>query len=285
MSHYMTRELTQELRRMDNTKFQGDRREVSILFSGIRSFSSVTENMEALEVVSLLNEYFEVMSEAAIKYKGTLDKYIGDSIMMTFGAALPLDNHAWMSVQTALEMRHQLAEFNQRMIGQEKPAIQIGIGINSDVVIAGDLGSRRLHKFTIIGDGVNIASYLEQMSKQYCCDIVISKNTYQVCSDQILTRELDYIHVKGRKQPLGIYEVLGLHSEVISEEKHKLLEHYNQGRDYYLNRKFRRAMNEFAIIVEDMKIEDKASTIYLKRCQYCLQNPPSEDWDGVWTLT
>lgn len=285
MSHYMTRELTQELRRMDNTRFQGDRREVSILFSGIRSFSTVTENMEPLAVVSLLNEYFEVMSAAAIKYKGTLDKYIGDSIMMTFGAALPLENHAWLSVQTALEMRHQLAEFNQRMVGQQKPTIQIGVGINSDLVIAGDFGSSQLHHFTIIGDGVNIASYLEEMSKQYSCDIVISKNTYQVCAEQIWTRELDYIHVKARKQPLAIYEVLGLRTEAISEEKQQLLEHYNQGREYYLNRKFRRAMNEFATIVEDMKREDKASTIYLKRCQYCLQNPPSEDWDGVWALT
>ena len=285
MSHYMTRELTEELRRMDNSRFQGDRRNVSILFSGIRSFSTLTENMQPLEVVSLLNEYFEVMSEAAIKYKGTLDKYIGDSIMMTFGALMPLENHAWMSVQTALEMRHQLEEFNQRMLAQQKPTIQIGIGINSDEVIAGDFGSTRLHKFTIIGDGVNIASYLEEMSKQYCCDIVISNNTYQAGAEQLWTRELDYIHVKGRKQPVAIYEVLGLRSEPIPEEKQKLLEHYNQGREYYLSRKFRRAMNEFAIIVEDMKIDDKASTIYLKRCQYCLQNPPSEDWDGVWTLT
>lgn len=285
MSYYMTREATQELGRMDANKFQADRREASILFTGIRSFSTLIQNMEPVEVVSLLNEYFEVMSDAAIKYKGTLDKYIGDSIMVTFGAASHVENHAWMSVQAALEMRQRLDEFNAHLAAKQKPTIQIGIGINSDVVIAGDFGSTRLHQVTIIGDGVNMASTLEGMSKQYSCYIVIGDTTYQSCSDQIWARELDFIQTKGRNQPIPIYEVVGLRSAPISDEKRQVIEHYNQGREYYLSRKFRRAMNEFAIIVEDMKINDKASTIYLKRSQYWLQNPPSEDWEGVWTLT
>ncbi|MCL1466587.1 adenylate/guanylate cyclase domain-containing protein [Argonema galeatum] len=285
MYSYKIEELTEEFLGMNQTRLQGDRREVSILFSGIRSFSTLTENMEPVDVVSLLNEYFEVMSDAVIKHRGTLDKYIGDSIMVTFGAALPLEDHAWMSVQAALEMRSSLQEFNAKLVRAQKPVFQIGIGINADTAIAGNLGSSRLSQFTVIGDAVNIAAYLEGMSKQYGCDIVISKNTYQFCSEQIWARELDYIHTKGRNQPIAIYEVVGLRSEPISEEKQKLMEHYNQGRAHYLNRKFRRAMNEFAIVVEDMNTNDKTSMMYLKRCQYWLQNPPSEDWDGVWTLT
>ncbi|MFB2969849.1 adenylate/guanylate cyclase domain-containing protein [Aerosakkonema sp. BLCC-F183] len=270
---------------MDEAKFQGERRDVSILFSGIRSFSTLTENMEPVEVIGLLNEYFEVMSNVVIKYKGTLDKYIGDLIMVTFGATSHLEARAWMTVQSALEMRQSLAEFNANLVAKKKPAIQIGIGINSDPLITGNIGSSKLNQFTVIGDGVNIAAYLEGLSKDYGCDIVISKSTYESCSERIRARELDYIHAKGRNQPIAIYEVLGLCADVISEEKQKAIEHYNQGREHYLNRKFRRAMNEFAVIVEDMKINDKPSAMFLKRCQYLLQHPPSEDWDGVWTLT
>ena len=285
MSVYMSEGLTEELLKMDDTRLQGECREASILFSGIRSFSILTENMQPVDVVSLLNKYFEVMSDAVLKYKGTVDKYIGDAMMVTFGAASGLENHGWMSVQTALEMRHNLEEFNSYLVAQQKPTIQIGIGINSDQVITGNLGSSRFHQFTVIGDGVNIASSLESMSKQYGCDIVISKNTYLSCSDRLWGRELDYIHVKGRNEPVVIYEVMGLRSESIPDTRQQLLEHYIQGREHYLNRKFRRAMNEFGFIVEEMKSKDKPSLMYLKRCQYWLQNPPSEDWDGVWTLT
>lgn len=284
MVGYMSQGLTEELLRMDDTRWQGDRQEASILFAGIRSFSTLIESMEPVEVVSLLNRYFEAMSEVVVKYNGTLDKYIGDSIMVTFGAIAPLENHPWMSVQTALAMRHQLAEFNASLVANQKPTIQMGVGINSDPVITGNFGSSRLNQFTIIGKGVKIATYLEEMSKQYGCDIVIGQNTYQVCSQQIKARELDYISVKEKDDPIVIYEVVGLLSDQISEEKHQIFEHYNKGREHYLDRKFRKAMNEFATIVEDLKYNDKPSKIYLKRCQYFLQNPPSEDWNGVWPL-
>ncbi len=284
MVGYMSQGLTEELLRMDDTRWQGDRQEASILFAGIRRFSTLIESMEPVEVVSLLNRYFEAMSEVVIKYNGTLDKYIGDSIMVTFGAIAPLENHPWMSVQTALAMRHQLAEFNKSLIAIQKPIIQMGVGINSDPVITGKFGSSRLNQFTIIGKGVKIATYLEDMSKQYGCDIVIGQNTYQVCSQQIKARELDYISVKEKDEPIVIYEVVGLISDQISEQQHQIFEHYNKGREHYLDRKFRKAMNEFATIVEDLNYPDKPSKIYLKRCQYFLQHPPSEDWNGVWPL-
>ncbi|MDJ0800932.1 MAG: GAF domain-containing protein [Calothrix sp. MO_167.B12] len=285
MYRYMTQELAEELLKLDDAKLGGDRKEVSILFSDIRGYTTLTENLEAEEVVSMLNEYFESMVEAVFKYKGTLDKYIGDAIMAVYGSPLPLEEHAWMAVQTSLEMRHRLEEFNARRHGENKPPIRIGIGINSDVVISGNIGSSKRMEFTAIGDGVNLGSRLESVSKQYGSDIVISDKTYQHCQNNVWARELDYIRVKGRNEPVAIYELLGLRSEAISSEKMQIIEYYQQGRKYYLQRDFHQAQAEFDKIVAIDK-SDRAAILHLQRCQYWLQNPPTEaTWDdGVWTF-
>ncbi|AUB40036.1 Adenylate cyclase, class 3 [Nostoc flagelliforme CCNUN1] len=285
MYRYMTQELAEELLKLDDAKLGGDRKEVSILFSDIRGYTTLTENLEAEEVVSMLNEYFESMVEAVFKHKGTLDKYIGDAIMAVFGSPLPLEEHAWMAVQTSLEMRDRLHEFNQRRYADDKPKIKIGIGINSDTVISGNIGSSKRMEFTAIGDGVNLGSRLESVSKQYGCDIIISHNTFKPCQDHIWARELDYIRVKGRNEPVAIYELLGLRSNPIESQKLQVIEHYHKGREYYLKRQFSFARAEFAkVLAADS--HDKAAMLHLLRCQHWLQSPPTEsDWDeGVWTF-
>ena len=285
MYRYMTQELAEELLKLDDTKLGGDRKEVSILFSDIRGYTTLTESLEAEEVVGMLNEYFESMVEAIFKNKGTLDKYIGDAIMAVFGSPLPLLDHAWRAVQTSVEMRQRLADFNERRKACNKQQIKIGIGINSDSVISGNIGSSKRMEFTAIGDGVNLGSRLEGASKQYGCDIVISETTFRPCSDRIWHRELDCIRVKGKNDPVKIYEVVGLRSEPIPQEKQDIIDLYHKGRDYYLNRKFTRAMSEFGTILEDFNKNDLASTLHLKRCQHFLQEPPPDDWDGVLTMT
>ena len=285
MYRYMTQELAEELLKLDDAKLGGDRKEVSILFSDIRGYTTLTESLEAEEVVSMLNEYFESMVEAVFKHKCTLDKYIGDAIMAVFGSPLPLKEHAWMAVQTALEMRVRLHEFNERRHAVNKPKIKIGIGINSDTVISGNIGSSKRMEFTAIGDGVNLGSRLESVSKQYGCDIIISHNTFKPCQDNIWARELDYIRVKGRNEPVAIYELLGLRSDPIESEKLQVIEHYHKGREYYLNRQFSFARAEFAKVLAADN-HDKAAMLHLLRCQHWLQSPPTEsDWDkGVWTF-
>ncbi|BAZ48309.1 adenylate/guanylate cyclase with GAF and PAS/PAC sensors [Nostoc sp. NIES-4103] len=285
MYRYMTQELAEELLKLDDAKLGGDRKEVSILFSDIRGYTTLTENLEAEEVVSMLNDYFESMVEAVFKHKGTLDKYIGDAIMAVFGSPLPLNEHAWMAVQTSIEMRHRLHEFNQRRHAANKPRINIGIGINSDIVISGNIGSSKRMEFTAIGDGVNLGSRLESISKQYGCDIVISQNTFQPCEENIWARELDYIRVKGRNEPVSIYELVGLRSEPISSEKMQVIEHYHKGREYYLKRDFNLARREFAKVLAADN-QDKAAMLHLLRCQHWMQSPPTDfDWDdGVWTF-
>jgi len=285
MYRYMTQELADQL--IDNpdaAKMGGDRKAVSVLFSDIRGYTNLTENMKAEDVVEMLNEYFEQMVDAVFKYKGTLDKYIGDAIMAVYGSPLPLDDHEWMAVQTAIEMRHRLAEFNTHRVEKQEPPIKIGIGINSDTVISGNIGSSKRMEFTAIGDGVNLGSRLEGASKQYGTDIIISESTYRSCADRVWARELDCIKVKGKDNPVRIYELLALQTESITDKQIKIIEHYHKGREYYLSQEFPLAMAEFGMVL-GLNKEDKSSALHLGRCQHWLQNPPDDAWDGVWTLT
>lgn len=284
MYRYMTQELAEQLLSSGDAKLGGDRKEVSVLFSDIRSYTTLTESMEAEEVVAMLNEYFETMVDAVFAYKGTLDKYIGDAIMAVYGSPLPLDDHAWMAVQTAVEMRDRLADFNA--LRPDNRQIRIGIGINSDSVISGNIGSSKRMEFTAIGDGVNLGARLEGASKHYGCDIVISESTYQLCADRIWARELDCIRVKGKSKPVSIYELVGLRSQPVCEQKQRVIELYQQGRQHYLNRRFSKAMSAFGDILEEINHQDIAASLHLDRCKYWLLNPPSdEQWEeGVWTL-
>lgn len=288
MYRYMTQELAEELLRLGDTKLGGDRKEVSVLFSDIRGYTTLTESMEAEDVVGMLNEYFESMVDAVFQYKGTLDKYIGDAIMAVFGSPLPLLDHAWMSVQTAIEMRRRLVAFNAKRAETLHAPIRIGIGINSDSVISGNIGSSKRMEFTAIGDGVNLGSRLEGASKQYGCDIVISESTYLPCADRIWARELDYIKVKGKTQPVAVYELIGIRDGALADPlpdvTQQVMDHYAKGREHYLARKFPLAMGQFGQVLE-LVHDDKASALHLERCNYWLQNPPPEDWDGSWQMT
>jgi adenylate cyclase len=285
MYRYMTQELAEQLlENPEAAKMGGARKEVSVLFSDIRSYTTITETLEAEEVVEMLNRYFELMVDAVFEHKGTLDKYIGDAIMAVFGSPLKLEDHAWEAVQTAIEMRQRLTGFNIDWVEQHGDPIRIGIGINSDTVISGNIGSSKRMEFTAIGDGVNLGSRLEGASKQYGTDIVISETTYEPCKDLIWARELDYIRVKGKSKPVAVYELVGLRSEPITDEQKRIIDHYSQGLKLYREREFPRALAEFGNVLKLNKL-DKSSTLHLQRCQHWLVEPPPEDWDGSWTLT
>lgn len=284
MYRYMTQELAEQLLESGSLELGGNRKDVTILFSDIRSYTTLTEKLQAEEVVSMLNEYFETMVEAIFMHKGTLDKYIGDAIMAVFGSPLPLEDHAWKAAQTSIEMRHRLAAFNLRRRQEGKDEIRIGIGINSGQVISGNIGSSKRMEFTAIGDGVNLSSRLEGASKQYGCDIVISENTYESCGDRLIVRELDRIKVKGKNEPVSIYELVELYSASIPPIKEQVIDLYHQGRKYYLQGKFAHALERFAHVLE-LDGHDKSAKLHMQRCQYFFTHPPGGDWDGVWTLT
>ena len=293
MYRYMTQELAEQLLADGSAKMGGDRKEVSVLFSDIRGYTSLSEVLSAEDVVSMLNEYFETMVESVLIHKGTLDKYIGDAIMAVFGTPLALPDHAWLAVQTAIDMRHRLKEFNAKRVEKLKPKdqkefdlvnIKIGIGVNSDSVISGNIGSTKRMEFTSIGDGVNLGSRLEGTSKVYGTDIIISETTYKNCADRIWTRELDRIQVKGKNQPISIYEVYGLRSDPLSASHEQIIELYHKARDFYHQMKFGKAIGLFGEVLELDKL-NKAASMHLMRCQHFLSNPPPADWDGVWRFT
>lgn len=286
MYRYMTQELAEQLlENPDAAKMGGDRKPVSVLFSDIRSYTTLTESMEAEQVVEMLNKYFELMVDAVFEHKGTLDKYIGDAIMAVFGSPIKIDDHEWMAVQTAVDMRHRLKHFNRERQEQDKQPIRIGIGINSDIVISGNIGSSKRMEFTAIGDGVNLGSRLESASKIYGTDIIISENTYNPCAERVWVRELDYIKVKGKDKPVKVYELIGLRDVPLADDKLRTIDLYHKGLELFRERKFRKAWNEFATIIEEVNRTDKAADLYMKRCDRYLQSPPDEDWDGSETLT
>ena len=240
MYRYMTPEVAESLLASGDTGLGGKRKNVSVLFSDIRSYTTLTEKLQAEEVVAMLNTYFEEMVDAVLYYKGTLDKYIGDALMAVFGSPAPLEDHGWCAMQTAIAMRQRLEQFNRNRVAQGKMPISIGIGIHSDEVVSGNIGSSKRMELTSIGDGVNLASRLEGTSKQYGTDIIISEHTYKPYADRVVVRELDFITVKGKSEPVRIYELVGIKEgwgelyRPIIEDTQKVIEHYREGRKYYL---------------------------------------------------
>lgn len=276
---------------IDAAKLGLEPKQGSVLFSDIYGYRRLTQDLDSSEAASLLNEYFQSLVAAIYKYKQNLDDKIElacirNALIAVFGSPKPLEDHAWTAVQTAREMCDRLTEYNKRRSSAGQPAIKIGIGINSDLILSGQLGSHRPMDFAAIGDGVNLAYYLEGVSKQYDCEIVLSENTYNLCSDKIWARKLDLIRIRNNYPPVEIYEFIGGRDEAISEQKQKVLEHYNKGREHYLNREFAIALGQFVTVL-GIDSNDRPSTLHLKRCQQCLKEPPSDDWDGsvpIWKL-
>ncbi|MEO0756729.1 MAG: GAF domain-containing protein [Cyanobacteria bacterium J06648_16] len=262
----------------------GERKDVTVLFSDIRGYTTLTENLEAAAVVSMLNEYFETMVEAVFNHEGTLDKFIGDALMAVFGAPLPLQNHAWASVQAALDMRYRLVAFNRDRNAKNQPEIRIGIGISSGEVVSGNIGSQRKMEYTVIGDGVNLSSRLEGITKQYGCDIVLSEHTYNLCKEHIWVRELDSTRVKGKQKPVKIYELINSRDRSLDKETLSFLDLYQSGREAYISMAFDRAIQIFEQ-AQQLRPYDKAVQIHLDRAQAYQQTPPPADWDGVHTMT
>ena len=262
----------------------GERKEVTVLFSDIRGYTALTEELEAADVVSMLNEYFETMVEAVFHSEGTLDKFIGDALMAVFGAPLPLNNHAWSAVCSALDMRRRLVDFNQERLAKGQPELRIGIGLSSGEVVSGNIGSQRKMEYTVIGDGVNLSARLESITKQYGCDIVLSEHTYELCKERVRVRELDLIRVKGKQEPVKIYELVGDRTHPLSTTDEQFLAHYQQGRQAYKERCFHRAIAHFDEALA-LKPDDIAAKLQLERAHGYIQRPPAADWDGVYVMS
>ncbi len=210
-SKFVSKSVVDELLKSpEKLKLGGEKKELTVLFSDIRGFTTLSERMTPEELVVKLNHYLQIMTDIVIHYDGTLDKYVGDEIMAFWGAPIPQDNHALLACRAAVEMIERLDEMNREWRGQGLPVLDIGIGINTGPMIVGNVGSNSRMDYTLIGDNVNLGARLEGTNKIYRTHIIISEFTYEQVKDQVVVRELDLIRVKGKEKPVTIYELLDM---------------------------------------------------------------------------
>jgi adenylate cyclase len=209
MGKYMTEELVQHLL-AGEVELGGKQLEVTIMFCDLRDFTTFSEKRSATEIVEVLNEYFTEMVDCVMSEGGVVDKYIGDNIMAVFGAPVSRHDDATRAVRATLKMRDALAKLNARWIAAGKPTLRFGIGLHTGQVVAGNIGSAKRMEYTVIGDAVNLASRLESKTKELKTDLLISEATYERAKDTVFAEQAGEIHVKGREQPVTIYQVVGL---------------------------------------------------------------------------
>ncbi len=283
MSRYMDPRLADQLLAGGGEALGGRSAIVTVLFSDVRNFTGIAEELGALGTVRLLNEYFTIMVECIQKRGGMLDKFIGDAIMAAFGLPLPQGDDEDRAVQTAISMIEELRAWNEERIAGGRKPVDIGIGLNTDTVVSGNIGSPRRMDYTIIGDGVNLASRLESACKQYGTRILISEMTYKRLKGTYRIREVDRVVVKGKTEAVAVYEVLDYHTGQTFPNLSELLQCYRNALAHYREREWDKAM---AALNECLKLNaaDKLSQLYLQRAQWMKANPPGENWDGVWVL-
>jgi len=259
----------------------GETKDLTVMFSDIRDFTTLSEGLTADELVHLLNEYLGEMTDALFGNLGTLDKYIGDAIMAFWGSPYPQDDHALRACSCALEMVRCLDRLNAKWQAEGRKPISIGIGLNTGPVNVGNMGSSKRLAWTVMGDNVNLASRLEGMTKQYHTRIVISETTYRQVAPQFICRDLDKIRVKGKLQPVGIYEVLDTAENTSKYEP--LLEGFNQAMKAYRGQKWQEAAGQFEALLTSYP-DDGPSKIFLQRALVFLEKAPDPGWDGVYVM-
>jgi len=257
--------------------------ECTVLFSDIRGFTTLTEQLGAQGTVALLNEYFTLMVECIQREEGMLDKFIGDALMAAFGIPKGHADDADRAVRAAIAMIRTLGDWNKQRRAHGKLPVNIGVGMNTDRVVSGNIGSKKRMDFTIIGDGVNLASRLESACKQYGTHILVSESTYKRLRGTYQARELDLVVVKGKTRPVAIYEILDYHTDESYPSLIDALGHFRNALTKYRQRKWQdatRLLNEVLALNPD----DKPAKLYIERCRYFIDNPPGDDWDGVWVM-
>lgn len=282
-TYYVSSSVVNEmLKHPEKLKLGGDRKDLSVLFSDIRGFTTIAEGLTPEDLVHLLNEYLTVMTDIVFKYDGTLDKYMGDAIMAIYGAPLDLPDHPFKACQSALEMIKELKRLNQKWIGEGKQPMDIGIGINTSPMMVGNMGSVQRFDFTVMGDSVNLGSRLEGANKSYKTNIIISEFTFERVKNELACMELDSVRVKGKKQPVRIYNLIG--DKDLSDIQETVINQFNQAVSLYKERKWGAAIHIFEnITVMDPSLY--AAQVYIERCLELKKKPPSADWDGVYEMT
>lgn len=276
---YVAPTIVQEmLKHPEQLRLGGERREITLLFSDIRGFTTMSENLDPEALVSLLHDFLNPMSNIIINQGGTIDKYMGDAIMALFGAPLTQTDHPHLACRAALEMAVSLATLNQEWAAKGRPALKIGVGINTGPVAVGNMGSDRLFDYTAIGDNVNLASRLEGLNKYYGTHILISHTTAAAAGGAFILRDVDQVRVKGKAQTARIYELLGEGEP--DPELARYLELYHRALVFYREGHFAASQTAFGQVLE-VRPGDAASQRYIALAQKHQETPPGPDWEAV----
>ncbi len=269
------------LKDIDNNEFQAEEKEVTVFFSDVRNFTNISEQMDdAKKLISYLNKYMEPMSNIITEYEGTIDKYIGDSIMAYWNAPTDVVNHADKAVTASLKQIKQLVPLNKKLKKENKPPIDIGIGINTGKAIVGEMGSKGRSDYTVIGDAINLGARLESLCKFYDSKLNISGFTKEQLKDNYTFRFLDLVRVKGKKKPVEIWQVIDFGEP--KEELKKELELYHKALKLYKESNFKEALKLFERLENyDKKTNKKIYTIYIHRCEEFILSPPT-NFDGIY---
>jgi len=263
--------------------------DITVMFSDIRGFTTISEKLDAQELALFLNQYLSDMTSLVFEHHGTLDKYIGDAVMAFWGAPFEEPGHGARGCHTALKMMDRVREMQKKWEAEGKPHLDIGIGLNTGVASVGNMGSVLRYGYTALGDTVNLSSRLEGLNKDYGTHILVNETTYAAARDDgFVFRELDLLRVKGKLQPVTIYELIGRGGQNsvygTPEDVRARITLFQQARELYRKRQWAEAQKTFQIILDKWS-DEGPSRAYWKRCQDYLFDEPSSGWDGVFIMT
>lgn len=279
---YVPSELVAEMaKHPESVSMEGDSREMTILFSDVRGFTSISEGLDPKELALLMHEFLTPLSRVIYKHRGTIDKYMGDCIMAFWGAPLPDAAHARNAILAGMEMQATLKALQPHLKERGWPEIHVGVGINTGRVSVGNMGSEVRVAYTVMGDAVNLASRLEGIAKQYGVGIVVGENTRNAVTDFVYC-ELDHVRVKGKDMPVAIYEPVGLVGEV-SNALHDEVKLFHEVRRLYRKQDWDQAELQL-MNLQRMSPDTALYGIYAERVSYFRKNPPAADWDGVFVF-
>ncbi|MBC8338718.1 MAG: GAF domain-containing protein [Rhodospirillales bacterium] len=285
MSRYMDPGIADQLMGAggDEDFLGGKSSEITVLFSDIRSFTTITEALGAQGTVKMLNEYFTIMVDIITREGGMLDKFIGDAIMAGFGIPVPHDDDEDRSVRAAIAMITELWDWNKVREARGEAAVDHGVGLNTGMVVSGNIGSPKRMDYTMIGDGVNLAARLESACKQYSARILISEFTKAKLKGTYKMRDIDLVVVKGKTEPVGVYEVLDYHNDQTYPNLMDNVNYFNEGVKEYRAGEWDKGIGRFEEAIKANET-DKLAQTYIERCEHLKAEPP-KDWNGVWVMT
>lgn len=277
-SQYVSENLVNELiENPDKLTLGGEKKVLTILFSDIAGFTSFSEGKKPEEVVTFINQFLDRMTESVLNYNGTLDKYLGDSVMAFWGAPVNLTDHAELACKCALDMKQKLTALNEKW-SKKSSEISMRIGVNTGEVLVGNIGGKKRFDYTVMGDNVNLASRLEGVNKNYNTSIIMSEETNEFVKSKFITREIDTVRVKGRAKPTKLFELV----EIKKSDSDENYDNYLKGLEFYKSARFDEAIKYFEEQIS--RTDDPLSKLYLDRCKNLIANPPGKEWDAVTTL-